>query len=68
MKKIKRVLALTAVVLWLALIIFTLICATSSNPALAEIFPGLIFTVIMLPIIVWAMMLVYKFLSKRSGR
>ena len=68
MKKIKRVLALTAVVLWLALIIFTLICAISSDPALAEIFPGLIFTVIMLPIIVWAMMLVYKFLSKRSGR
>ena len=52
MKKIKRGVALTAVILWGVLIIVTL-------------FKGLIFTDIVFPIVIYAMMLVYRYLSKR---
>ncbi len=62
-KNIKRIAALSIVVLWSALIIVTLVCAFINNDFTRTIFPGLIFTIIVLPIVAYAMMLVYKILS-----
>ena len=63
MKKIKRGVALTAVILWGVLIIVTLITAFIDTQTARTLFKGLIF--IVFPIVIYAMMLVYRYLSKR---
>ena len=68
MKKFKRIAALTIVILWAALIIVTLITAFIHNETAHTLFKGLIFTDIVLPVVAYAMMLVYKYLSGRSDR
>lgn len=68
MKNFKRIAALTIVILWAALIIVTLITAFIDNETAHTLFKGLIFTDIVLPIVAYAMMLVYKYLSGRSDR
>lgn len=68
MKKFKRIAALTIVILWAALIIVTLITAFIYNETAHTLFKGLIFTDIVLPVVAYAMMLVYKYLSGRSDR
>lgn len=65
MKKIKRGAALTAVILWSILIIVTLITAFIDTQTARTLFKGLIFTDIVFPIVIYAMMLVYRYLSKR---
>lgn len=65
-KNIKRFAALAAVVLWGILILTTLVFAFIDSEFTNTIFPGLIFTDIVLPIVIYAMMLVYKYLSQRS--
>ena len=67
MKKFKRIAALTIVILWAALIV-TLITAFIDNETAHTLFKGLIFTDIVLPVVAYAMMLVYKYLSGRSDR
>ena len=59
MKKFKRIAALTIV---------TLITAFIDNETAHTLFKGLIFTDIVLPVVAYAMMLVYKYLSGRSDR
>ncbi len=61
-KNIKRIAALTVVILWGLLIIATVIAAFIDNEFTRTIFPGLIFTIIVLPIVAYAMLLVYKIL------
>lgn len=68
MKKFKRIAALTIVILWAALIIVTLITAFIDNETAHTLFKGLIFTDIVLPVVAYAMMLVYKYLSGHSDR
>lgn len=68
MKNFKRIAALTIVILWAALIIITLITAFIDNETTHTLFKGLIFTDIVLPVVAYAMMLVYKYLSGRSDR
>ena len=68
MKKFKRIAALTIVILWAALIIVTLITAVIDNEKAHTVFKGLIFNEIVLPVVAYAMMLVYKYLSGRSDR
>ena len=68
MKKFKRIAALTIVILWAALIIVTLITAFIDNETAHTLFKGLIFTDIVLPVVAYAMMLVYKYLSGLSYR
>lgn len=68
MKKFKRIAALTIVILWAALITVTLITAFIDNETAHTLFKGLIFTDIVLPVVAYAMMLVYKYLSGRSDR
>ena len=65
MKKNKRGVALTADSLWGVLIIVTLITAFNDTQTARTLFKGLIFTDIVFPIVIYAMMLVYKYLSKR---
>lgn len=65
MKKIKRGATLTAVILWGILIIVTLITAFIDTQTARTLFKGLIFTDIVFPIVIYAMMLVYRYLSKR---
>lgn len=68
MKNFKRIAALTIVILWAALIIVTLITAFIDNETAHTLFKGLIFTDIVIPVVAYAMMLVYKYLSGRSDR
>lgn len=68
MKNFKRIAALTIVILWATLIIVTLITAFIDNETAHTLFKGLIFTDIVLPVVAYAMMLVYKYLSGRSDR
>ena len=63
MKKVKRGVALTAVILWGVLIIVTLITAFIDTQTARTLFKGL--TDIVFPIVIYAMMLVYRYLSKR---
>ena len=66
MKKIKRIAALTAVIAWGLLLLVTLITAFINTDSARTLFNGLIFTDIILPIVVYAMMLVYRILSHKS--
>lgn len=66
MKKFKRIAALAVVIAWAALIIVTLITAFIDNEAAHTLFKGLIFTDIVLPVVAYAMMLMYKYLSGRK--
>ena len=65
MKKFKRAAALAIVIIWAALIITTLITAFIDNETAHTLFKGLIFTDIVLPVVAYAMMLMYKYLSGR---
>ena len=66
MKKFKRIAALAVVIAWAALIIITLITAFIDNETDHTLFKGLIFTDIVLPVVAYAMMLMYKYLSGRK--
>ncbi len=66
MKKAKQILALTAVVLWGILLAATLACALIQTETARTLFKGLILTDIGLPVVIYAMMLVYKYLTRRS--
>ncbi|MBQ4282471.1 MAG: hypothetical protein IJB96_00905 [Lachnospira sp.] len=66
-KNIKRFAALAVVVLWGILIILTLLAALIDNDFTRTIFPGLIFTIIVLPVVAYAMLLVYRILSGRKA-
>lgn len=66
MKKIKRIAALTAVIAWGLLLLVTLITAFINTDSARTLFIGLIFTDIIFPIVIYAMMLVYRILSHKS--
>ena len=66
MKKFKRIAALAVVIAWAALIIIPLITAFIDNETAHTLFKGLIFTDIVLPVVAYAMMLMYKYLSGRK--
>lgn len=62
----KRIAAMTIVVLWFILIIATLITALVNNEFCNRLLPGLLFTDIVLPVVAYAILLMYKYLSKRK--
>lgn len=66
MKKIKQAAALIAVILWVGFIILTMIVAFINNELCNRIFPGLLFTVIVFPVVVYGMMLIYRILKRRK--
>lgn len=61
--KLKRFAALSIVILWASLLVITLIVAFIDTENMRKLFTGLIITDIGLPIVAYAMMLAYKFLS-----
>lgn len=67
MKKFKRITALTAVILWGMLIIATLITAFINTETAHTLFNGLIFVDIVFPVVIYAMMLVYRFLKNKDN-
>ena len=66
-KNIKRIAALTIVILWGLLIITTLIVAFIDNEVCNTLFKGLMITDILLPVVAYAMILVYRILSKKNN-
>ncbi len=67
MKKIKQYAAMTAVILWGIMILATLILAFINNEACHKVFTGLLFTDIVFPVVIYAMMLVYRILTGRNN-
>ena len=61
MKKFKRIAALAVVIAWAALIIITLITAFIDNETAHTLFNDIV-----LPVVAYAMMLMYKYLSGRK--
>ncbi len=66
MQKFKRVASLIIVILWLMLIAATFICAFIPDEDVHNLFMGLMFTDIGLPVVAYAMMLIAKILKKKS--
>ncbi len=64
--KIKRLGALTVVILWISLLIITLIVSFIDTENMKKLFTGLIITDIGLPIVAYAMMLAYKYMSGKK--
>ncbi len=64
--KIKRLGALTVVILWISLLIITLIVSFIDTENMRKLFTGLIITDIGLPIVAYAMMLAYKYMSGKK--
>ena len=65
-KQIKQISALAAVILWVMLIITTVVVSFIDTETCNTLFRGLIFTYIILPVVVYAMILVYKILSGKN--
>ena len=63
-KNVKRIAALTAIILWGLIIIATLVTAFINTETSNKIFKALVFTDIALPVVIYAMMLVYKLLNR----
>lgn len=67
-KNVKRIAALTAIILWGLIIIATLVTAFINTETSNKIFKALVFTDIALPVVIYAMMLVYKLLNRRNRK
>ena len=67
MKKLKRIVAMTIIILWAILLIATLITAFVDTPEGKTLLRGLLYTDIVLPVVAYAMSLVYKFLRGRGS-
>lgn len=67
MKKIKRIAALIAVIAWILLLAATLVTALINTDTARTLFNGLIFTDIAFPIVIYAMMMVYRILSPKDN-
>ena len=66
MQKIKRIIALIIVILWVALIIATLFCAIIPDETAHTLFVGLLYTDIGLPVVAYAMILITKILNRKK--
>lgn len=67
-KNVKRIAALTAIILWGLIIIATLVTAFINTETSNKIFKALVFTDIALPVVIYAMKLVYKLLNRRNHK
>lgn len=63
----KRITALAIIILWVMLLITTLVVAFIDTPFCNRLFQGLIFIDIVLPVVAYAIKLMYKILSKRNN-
>ncbi|MCH3987710.1 MAG: hypothetical protein LKG56_08805 [Lachnospiraceae bacterium] len=65
MKILRRILAVSGIAAWAVLIVLTLISAFSGTGPLSDALPGLLFTDIALPVVLYAMQLMYRILKKK---
>lgn len=66
LKKIKQIAALSVVILWGILILTTVIISFIDSEVTNTLFKGLIFTDIVLPVVAYAMLFVYKIFKGRG--
>jgi uncharacterized BrkB/YihY/UPF0761 family membrane protein len=66
MKKSKRILALVCVVLLLFFIVITVIGAFTATPNSAALFQAGLYSIIVVPIMIYGYMLIYRLLKKNS--
>ncbi len=59
---------MTVVILWISLLIITLIVSFIDTESMRKLFTGLIITDIGLPIVAYAMMLAYKYMSGKNKK
>lgn len=64
MKKLQRILALTGVILLLGLYALTLVSAILATPYSAGLFKACLFSTVFIPIMIYAILLVYRVLKK----
>lgn len=64
MKKIKRILALLGVVLLAGMYVATLISAFLATPATRDLFLASVVATVMIPILLYVLQLIYKWLFK----
>jgi hypothetical protein len=65
MKTFRRILAVSGIAAWAVLIVLTLVSAFAKTGPLAGALPGLLFTDIALPVVLYAMQLMYRILKKK---
>lgn len=65
MKTFRRILAVSGIAAWAVLIVLTLVSAFAETGPLAGALPGLLFTDIALPVVLYAMQLMYRILKKK---
>lgn len=66
MKKTKQVLAILGVVFLVSLYIITLICAFTDNSATMQVFMASLFATVVIPVLIWAYMLIYRLIKKND--
>lgn len=64
MKKLKRILALVGVLLLAGLYILTFVSALLSTPYSAGLFKACLFSTVFIPIMIYAILLIYRILKK----
>lgn len=64
--KLKRIGAIILVVMLVALYLTTLVLAFIPTPEAKSLFQGFLFTSIVLPVVLYAIMLAYKYMSGRK--
>lgn len=67
MKKVKRIMALLGVVVLAGMYIATLICAFLATPATKDMFMASAVATVMIPILLYVVQLIYKWLNHRTG-
>ena len=65
MKTLRRILAFVCIAVWAVLIVLTLVSAFAETGPLAGALPGLLFTDIALPVVLYAMQLMYRILRRK---
>ena len=65
MKTLRRILAFVCIAVWAVLIVLTLVSAFAGTGPLSDALPGLLFTDIALPVVLYAMQLMYRILKKK---
>lgn len=68
MNKLKRIGALAVVILLVALYLVTLVLAFMHSPEARVMFKGCVFATIALPVVLYAIMLAYKYLCGRKDK
>ncbi|BCJ96141.1 hypothetical protein acsn021_37100 [Anaerocolumna cellulosilytica] len=66
MKKLKRILALTAVIILVSLYIVTLVAAFISSPSSNTLFKASIFCTVTIPIMMYGYLLVHRLVKGKS--